>query len=185
MKLFPSSSLLQRIRPALTIPNMISLSRLLLSWPLAHTMYHGYFYTVIFLGSLAILSDFLDGYLSRLLNQHSAFGRALDPIVDCIMVISVLTSLYLKEKIPFWYIQCVIGRYFIISMVVLFYRHKTKRIPGSIPSGKWSMVGMALVLFLGWLQSLFPQAYQVSLNLSMGLMALSLLDYLYTYGYRR
>lgn len=36
--------------------------------------------------SLAAITDFLDGYLARRLNQVSGFGRMLDPIADKAMV---------------------------------------------------------------------------------------------------
>ncbi|MHB1941986.1 MAG: CDP-alcohol phosphatidyltransferase family protein, partial [Acidiferrobacteraceae bacterium] len=40
--------------------------------------------TLVFL--LAALTDWLDGYLARRLNQSSAFGAFLDPVVDKLMV---------------------------------------------------------------------------------------------------
>jgi CDP-diacylglycerol--glycerol-3-phosphate 3-phosphatidyltransferase len=168
-----------------TIPNFITSLRLILAWPLAYAMYHEYFYTVILLGFIAILSDFLDGFLSRMLNQHSVFGKALDPFVDSVMVLSILLSLYLKEKIPLWYIQTVIGRYFVISLVLIIYRHRTKITPGSILSGKISMAVMAVALFFAWLQAIFPNTYQVSISLSAMIMIFSMLDYLYTFGYKQ
>src|SRR6202795_1608690 len=41
----------------------------------------------------AAVTDFLDGYYARIWEQHSAFGRMLDPIADKLLVASCLLML--------------------------------------------------------------------------------------------
>lgn len=50
-------------------------------------------FAVLFL-ALAGLSDFLDGYLARRLNQISPLGRSLDPIRDRALMLAVLLNFY-------------------------------------------------------------------------------------------
>ena len=92
----------------ITIPNIISISRLALAWPISYTIYHNQLLACSIFGTVAILSDFLDGYLSRKLNQASDAGKVIDPIVDCILVLAVMVSLHIKALIPIWYIQSII-----------------------------------------------------------------------------
>jgi cardiolipin synthase len=44
------------------------------------------------------VTDFLDGYYARIWDQHSAFGRMLDPIADKLLVASCLLVLAADDK---------------------------------------------------------------------------------------
>jgi cardiolipin synthase len=48
------------------------------------------------------VTDFLDGYIARAWDQHSAFGRMLDPIADKLLVSSCLLMLAADESIRGW-----------------------------------------------------------------------------------
>ncbi|GAB5606199.1 CDP-diacylglycerol--glycerol-3-phosphate 3-phosphatidyltransferase [Sideroxyarcus sp. TK5] len=64
---------------------------------------------------LASITDWLDGYLARMLNQGSAFGAFLDPVADKLMVVAALVILlklgYVDAIIAF----IIIGRELTIS----------------------------------------------------------------------
>lgn len=79
-----------------SIPNMISLGRILLIPLLMGSFYIDPTYgrwsaLVIFL--IACFTDFLDGYLARMLSQTSRLGQALDPIADKLLVSAALLLL--------------------------------------------------------------------------------------------
>jgi len=48
---------------------------------------------------LAAITDWLDGFLARKLDQHSAFGAFLDPVADKLMVGTALVLLVSDERV--------------------------------------------------------------------------------------
>ncbi len=69
--------------------------------------------TVLFVA--AALTDWLDGYLARKLNQMSAFGAFLDPVADKLMVAAALILLVEVERLGAVVAIIIIGREIAIS----------------------------------------------------------------------
>ena len=69
--------------------------------------------TLVF--ALAAITDWLDGYLARVLNQTSAFGAFLDPVADKLMVAAALIVLVEFERVGAIIALIIIGREIAIS----------------------------------------------------------------------
>jgi cardiolipin synthase len=69
--------------------------------------------TVIF--TAAAITDWLDGWLARKLNQTSAFGAFLDPVADKLMVAAALITLVQLERVDAIIALIIIGREITIS----------------------------------------------------------------------
>jgi cardiolipin synthase (CMP-forming) len=69
--------------------------------------------TVLFVA--AAITDWLDGYLARRLNQTSAFGAFLDPVADKLMVAAALIVLVEQGRTGGWVATIIIGREIAIS----------------------------------------------------------------------
>lgn len=78
------------------IPNLLTLFRVALIPVFIYVFYLPTWwahYAVTFIFWLASMTDLLDGYLARKLNQSSAFGAFLDPIADKLIVAVALILL--------------------------------------------------------------------------------------------
>lgn len=75
--------------------------------------YKNVFATSVFL--LAAITDWLDGYLARKLNQTSAFGAFLDPVADKLMVAAALLILVKLGRADALIAFIIIGREITIS----------------------------------------------------------------------
>ena len=71
--------------------------------------------TATALFGVASLTDWLDGYLARTLNQTSAFGAFLDPVADKLMVAAALILLVGLARVDAPIAVIIIGREIAIS----------------------------------------------------------------------
>ena len=68
------------------VPNTLTLSRLALAVVVFFCIARGQYVTALVVFVVAALTDALDGYFARLLDQGTAIGRQLDPLVDKVIV---------------------------------------------------------------------------------------------------
>ena len=64
---------------------------------------------------VAAITDWLDGYLARKLNQMSAFGAFLDPVADKLVVVGALIVLLKLDRVDMVVGLIIIGREIAIS----------------------------------------------------------------------
>lgn len=103
-----------------TLPTLFTWARIL-AIPLIVGVYYldllpahqNLFATVLFV--VVALTDWLDGYLARKLNQTSAFGAFLDPVADKILVCAALLVLLELQRVNAMVALVIIGREITIS----------------------------------------------------------------------
>lgn len=68
------------------VPNLLTLSRLVLGVFVFGLIAYEYYFVAAAVFGIAALTDALDGYIARLLNQATAIGRQLDPLIDKVLI---------------------------------------------------------------------------------------------------
>jgi CDP-diacylglycerol--glycerol-3-phosphate 3-phosphatidyltransferase len=107
----------------LNVPNLVTLSRIILI-PLLIGIYYvpdewlseeakNITATSVFI--FAGITDWLDGYLARRLNQMSAFGAFLDPVADKLIVVGALLALLYLRRVDMIVALIIVGREIAIS----------------------------------------------------------------------
>ena len=81
------------------LPNVITLTRLLLLVPLAFYLSKADYRVSLIIFFIAGLSDALDGFLAKRFNWVSRFGSILDPIADKALLVLTMGLLTLNQKI--------------------------------------------------------------------------------------
>ena len=107
----------------LNIPNLLTWLRIILiplvvgvfylpdEWFAAHEKNQA----ATFMFVLAAITDWLDGWLARKLDQQSAFGAFLDPVADKLMVAAALIVLVKLGRVDALIALVIIGREIAIS----------------------------------------------------------------------
>ncbi len=73
-----------------TIPNILSLSRILLIFPISMLLQNNLYHWAFGLTAFALCTDFIDGQIARKTNSITLSGSILDPIADKIFIFYLL-----------------------------------------------------------------------------------------------
>lgn len=88
-----------------TIPNIITVMRVVLIAPFAYFMWQQDYVTALIIFLIAGVSDGLDGLLAKRFNWQSRFGSITDPLADKILLFVALLLLVMKGQLSwtlFW-----------------------------------------------------------------------------------
>jgi cardiolipin synthase (CMP-forming) len=105
------------------VPNVITYSRIVLIplivgifyLPDAWLSYENKNITACIIFIVAAITDWLDGYMARRLNQMSAFGAFLDPVADKLIVVGALVVLLYLARVDPLVALIIVGREIAIS----------------------------------------------------------------------
>ncbi len=140
---------------------------------------------------IAAISDGLDGYIARKLNQVSDFGKVIDPIADKIFL---SVSLYLlvgdpSRQLNAWIASIIIAREFFVSGLRSLFASKNV-ILGAEKTAKWKtafqFIGIGAYLLKDPLFYFMPSSIligKVSFFIAILLSYLSMFHYIKKYLY--
>lgn len=135
----------------LTVPNAFTFVRLLCI-PLFLWLIFGperRFAAAVLMAVLGA-TDWVDGYLARLLDQRSKFGRVFDPTVDRLLFLVALVAMIVIDAAPVWFLVAVFLREALVAIAALYLGARGVRTVQVSWWGKTATFGLlfALPLFL-------------------------------------
>ena len=108
----------------LTLPNALSLVRLLGVPVFLWLVLTHHDAAAIVVLAVAGISDYLDGQVARRWNQVSRLGQLLDPAADRLYILAILVGLTARDVIPPWLTLLVVARDLLLaSTLPLLRRH--------------------------------------------------------------
>ena len=81
-----------------TVPNLLSVIRIILIPVFAVLYMKGYIWWAVLVLAVSGLSDFFDGKIARKFDQVSNLGKMLDPIADKLTIFAIAIVLFIKFK---------------------------------------------------------------------------------------
>lgn len=174
----------------LTVPNLLSLARIAVLPLVLVDLLAGRLMRAFVVMLLIGASDWLDGYLARVLDQRTRLGAVLDPIGDRAVFIVVGLGLVLGDLLPLWVLVVLLARELAVVLFGLGLLLRGRSIPDTSKLGKvatsglmMSMTGLLAAAAFGggaddpvvWLQAVAQAGLVINL----------VLTYMATLGYAR
>ncbi len=138
----------------LTISNFLTFSRILIIPIIVFGIFYKSWSLVFILYLFAGLTDLLDGYVARLLNQETSLGKLLDPVADKLLIVFSFTALAFISSpsflIPKWFVFVVLIRELILffGSIYLF----KKKVKFKIEPTIWGkLTTFFQLIFILWL----------------------------------
>ena len=139
-------------RAVLTVPNLLSLLRILLIPPIvALIVHHGTELWGLVLFGFVVSTDWVDGTIARRTGQISELGKILDPTADRLAMGAGLVALALRGAFPWWAAGAILVRdaAVLCAGVGLFWRRRVRL--DVRPIGKVATFSlMAAVTWISW-----------------------------------
>ncbi len=140
-----------------TIPNMLSLIRLILVIPITYLILVGGSLVWLFsLIVLAAMTDWFDGHVARWLHTVSAWGKVLDPLADKIGAAMIVLALVVRDvepTLPVWFLVLLLARDLCIVLGGVVLTRRTGHVAMSTLSGKLAVSMLALTLLAALLRA--------------------------------
>ena len=154
-----------------TVPNVLSMGRVLLVVPVAWLiLIDGSLGWIFALLAVMITSDWLDGRIARWSGKVSDWGKLLDPLADKIAGIAIVLVLTLRGMLPVWFLMVLITRDLLILLGSGMLAHRKGRMEMSDWSGKVA-VGAVAVTVLAALMRADDPVMRFCLFAATGLLA--------------
>ena len=103
------------IKENLTVPNIMSLLRIVLIVPLSVFILQQNFAAAVLVLLLSALTDMFDGKIARKYNLITNLGKFLDSLADKMLIIGVLLAFVELHRVSAWWVMVICLREFMVT----------------------------------------------------------------------
>ena len=103
----------------MSIPNLITLARIILVPVVVWAIASGQLRLAFLLFLAAAISDGVDGFLAKRFGMKTELGAYLDPLADKVLIVSIYVTLGITGVIPLWIVILVVSRDFMIVGAII------------------------------------------------------------------
>ncbi|CAB9539894.1 Cardiolipin synthase (CMP-forming), eukaryotic type Cls-II (EC 2.7.8.41) [uncultured Gammaproteobacteria bacterium] len=93
-----------------SIPNALSILRIILTVPVVLFLLNHQFSWALLLFFIAGITDALDGWIAKRYSFQTRLGSILDPAADKLLLVSSFITLYLIDLLPLWLLALIFLR---------------------------------------------------------------------------
>ncbi|KAH9906130.1 CDP-alcohol phosphatidyltransferase-domain-containing protein [Xylariomycetidae sp. FL2044] len=105
-----------------TLPNILTLSRLIASPFIGYAILHDAHAWALGLFVYAGVSDLLDGWIARRWKLQTVVGSVVDPMADKMLMTVLTVCLAMQGSLPFWLATIILGRDVGLGIAAIYYR---------------------------------------------------------------
>lgn len=154
----------------INIPNILTLIRFLMTpFIIYHLIRQDYTTALIFFIIAAVTE--IDGTIARLLNQVTSFGKYLDPIVDTILILSILITLTALNRIMWPLTLCILALS-IFTIFVFIKKNKLVKLKKTFFS-----VGVIVAIYALIASAMLNYHVEYFIIAVTGFLVLTIIDY--------
>ena len=140
-----------------TIPNVLTIIRMILIPVFVVLFFKGHKMAALAVFCAASLTDMLDGYLARKLNQITDFGKLFDPLADKLMVLTAMVLQTFWGPLPLVAVIIVAAKELVMVLGGVFMLSKNVVVYSNYV-GKSAQVGFIASLVLSFFHDRFESA---------------------------
>ncbi len=158
-------------------PNILTLFRFVLIVPVAILFMVEHRIASLILYLAATLTDFIDGRVARKYNMISTWGKAMDPLADKLLLLTIITCMFLKGDLPLPIIILVFGKEVIMILGgLLLYGRRKMVVPSNIV-GKIGTVLFSVAVALVFLKEYTAHVHEYFMWAAAVFSIFSMLQY--------
>jgi CDP-diacylglycerol--glycerol-3-phosphate 3-phosphatidyltransferase len=140
-----------------TIPNLLSLARLILVVPVVYLILEeGSLVWLFGLLLLLLMTDWFDGRVARWSKSVSDWGKVLDPLADKVAAAAIVLALVVRDSLPLWFLSVIVARDSAIVLGGVVLARRTGQVVMSVWMGKVAVTALSFTVLAALMRADAP-----------------------------